>query len=794
MASMTKLKGGSLVATIIGAALAILILVNVLSGHVFVRLDLTHQNLNTLSGASRDAVQALSEVEVTLYLSPDLPETIRDEMGQQRVMRDVSLKFRDKIEEYRSYAGGNMTVHEVTGDIVDKAKAAKLRAFSGEEATAKEGRLQFKEYVLGATFHYKDAMEVFPLALYPEHYEFEMTRILLRLKEKVANSVLMKDVLSAGKKLHTAVEACDARISKAEPEEDAAAANPFGLMTAEASKARVDAYGAFSEEIATTCKRVVEAAGALAALEGKNDALDTLALLADAFDRTMQGFTQSLAASDDKQRAVVLQAAQQLHAIANEVTAEHDNLVDSPGRKSIGFVCAGRAFCPFPDTKPLIPPELQGVIGQKNPFSKQIVAQLGQMTDRMNMIRSNVERNLFRRKGFDITRVDLAEPVPATVASLVLFGPQSKLTDLELFRIDQYVLDGGSLVVFVNGWDVSLMNLSSKGDMRVNRLKQNGSNIGDLLAHWGIRPRGDLMAEPTQNDTVTVLALIRQGGMTWQTQRRFPYPILPVFSEMDTSSPLVRAVASITLPYAGSLELTQADGRETTALITSSKDVVAVTEASFPVEPSAQMAEVNGSAASGPMVVAAVTLGSLTSYFAGKDAPTAPTAKPEADDAEDSPKDQEATRLDKGEGRVLVIGSNLGLEDLSPGSIFPDFDLGALTNGSFEVVEQFKGWAANLQNWEVRLGQIQHTLPDNIQFLFNVLDWSIQKEALVEIRSKQYQRRPLEQLEEDEQGLVKLAAIAGAPLLFILFGLLRYLARRSRKRRLVAVTREGSAS
>ena len=74
------------------------------------------------------------------------------------------------------------------------------------------------------------------------------------------------------------------------------------------------------------------------------------------------------------------------------------------------------------------------------------------------------------------------------------------------------------------------------------------------FAQWGIKATGALVAEPQSNDEITVLALIRQGQLTWQTQRKFPYPLLPVLSEFDEASPLVRSVASLSLPYTTNLE------------------------------------------------------------------------------------------------------------------------------------------------------------------------------------------------------------------------------------------------
>jgi ABC-type uncharacterized transport system involved in gliding motility auxiliary subunit len=789
MSTRTKLQGSGLAAIIIGATIAIVVFVNTISGAVFGRLDLTESNLNTLSEASKAAVADLGEFEVSLYMSPDLPETIRDEMGRNRVMRHVSQKFLDTLNEYRSYSDGNLTIHRVTQDVVDQARNAKLRVFSGDEATAKGGRLQFKEYVLGATFHYKNAMEVLPLALYPEHYEFEITKIMVRLKEKVAKSILMKDVLSAGEELSGSVSACAEAYKTAEPSDDAPT-NPFGLVSKEASQARLTALTTNGDAIGAACDPLNASLTTAKGLSGKHPAMDQLTRIADIYAQTRGQIAQVLTGPEEE-RARALQGIDQLAAIATEVVNAHDTLVDSPGRRSIGFICAGKAFCPFPESRPLIPKELEGVIGQKNPFATQIVGQLGKMTERMNMILSNIERNLFKKKGFNIKRVDINAEIPSDVEALVLFGAKADLTDWQLFQVDQFVMGGGSLVVFLNAWDVALMNLSAKGDARVTALGKNTSNIGELLASWGVKPTGKLVAEPTSNDEVTVMALIRQGSMTWQTQRQFPYPILPVLKDMDASSPLVRAVSSITLPFTTSLELSSESGVTVTPLISTTEDAVTVDMTDFPLEPTEQATKVNALTSDGVQVVAAVATGLFKSHFTGKEAPKSPeepTPPGEEKKAEEEDKAEEPTkRLEQGEGRVLVIGSNLGLEDLSPGSIMPDFDLGQLTGGSFEVVDQFRGWAANLQNWEVRLGQIQHTLPDNIQFLFNVLDWSIQQEALVEIRSKQYQRRPLEQLDEGSQSLVTLTAIIGGPLLFIIFGLLRLLARKKRRRGLAAL-------
>ena len=783
MSAPTKVTGGLYALALVLGTLAIAALVNVISQGAFGRLDLTENNLNTLSQASIDAVAALDEVEVTAYISTDLPETIQDPSGRERVMRLVVQKFKDRLEEYRSYSQGKMSLRFETDEVVERAKAAKLQAFAGDEATATDGQLKFKEYVLGATFSYKNVMEVMPLAMHPEHFEFELTKIFTRLKDKAANSVLMKDVLRAGESVDKAIESCNTSVSAAKPA-DKAPTNPFGLLSKEASEARIAAFVNALPTIESDCAAVESALGDAKAHEGRHDNLDRVLLLANAFQETLTAFKAGLSASDEQQRGQAAAIVQQLTAIGDEVGREYDDLVDAPGRKSVGFVCVGQSFCPFPAATPLIPAELQPVIGQKNPFAQQIVGQLQKMEERMSMILANVEQNLFRRRGFHIERVDLNGPVPTSVSSLVVFGPKGAFSPWQLYQIDQFVLRGGSLVVFANPWDVSLQNLSPQGEMSVSGLKKNSSNIGEPLAHWGINPSGDLVAEPQANDEITVLALIRQGQLTWQTQRKFPYPLLPVLSDFDDTSPLVRSVASLSLPYTTHLELSQAEGREVTPLVSTSASAVSVSDPTFPVEPNAQTGRLATMQGGTPLVVAATSTGAMTSYFKGKEAPADPNSK--EDKEADAAKSEASadTRLDQGEGRILVIGSNLGLEPLGRDAIFEGFELTMLTEQNFEIMDTARQWVANLQNWEVRLGQVQHTLSDNLQFLFNVLDWSIQQEGLVEIRSKQYTRRPLAQLDEGEQTMTKAVAIGLVPLLFIIFGVVRTLMRRARTRRL----------
>ncbi len=151
-------------------------------------------------------------------------------------------------------------------------------------------------------------------------------------------------------------------------------------------------------------------------------------------------------------------------------------------------------------------------------------------------------------------------------------------------------------------------------------------------------------------------------------------------------------------------------------------------------------------------------------------------------------------RSQKGEGtgRLLVIGSNLGIEGLSRQSVLPDFNAASLSKFSVEAMQQYGQWQANFQNWQIRIGQVSHLLQDNLRFLSNVLDWATAHEALADIRSKGDTRRPLQEIKPDEARNLRIGALIGSPLLLILLGFLR--ARFRRQRVAAAAARTAAAS
>jgi len=791
MARTTRLQGGLNLALVIAATVVIAIVLNILLGGLRVRFDLSENQVNVLSDASKDAVGELDGLEVRLFISPDLPESIPYGPGGRDLrIQGLAQKLRDKIEEYKAF-GNNMTVTDVTEDVVAEGEKLKLKTFTGEGASlSKEGRLELARYVLGVSFHYKNATEVLELALEPEYYEFEITKRILRLKDKAESALTMKDVLKAGTELAEAAAICTTALEAAAGK--GGDTNPLAMMVnPEAAEAKVAAMKAAAPKISEACQKLAAPLTKAKLFDKKNPQLDRLRMIGEALEKESQAFVASVTGKgDEAQGGAVMQAHQRLVAIGKAMADERAELEDTPGRRRIGFVCNATTFCPFPNEKPLIPDELKGALSQQNPVLQNILPVFDRIQQEMNMVLQQVNQGLFKARGFDIVKVDLDQEIPGDVQALVVFGPKGVFSDYQLYQLDQFVMRGGSLVAFLFPFDVKLQLMNGKGEIdESGTLTKNGSNLDDLLAHWGIKPTKKLIVDAQNNGEVMLYAQVQAFGRGFVQQAGFPYPSLPTFKEFDTSDPLVRATTSLTLPYPTSLELTAKPGLELSALVKSSSDAVQIDDPTFPIyPPQAQEQALAGKAGEGPLTVAALAKGTFASFYEGKAAPAKPAkeAKPgEPAPPADVP-GRELPKLDSGAGRLLVVGSNLGLLPLSTDAIFEGFNLSMIAGegGGMENFEKFRSYQVNYQNWSMRVGQVQHTLQSNLQFLQNVLDWSVLREGLAELRSKQYAPRPLSVMESGQRSFVKVIGLLLPALLFLGFGVLWMLRRKTRTKRL----------
>ncbi len=357
---------------------------------------------------------------------------------------------------------------------------------------------------------------------------------------------------------------------------------------------------------------------------------------------------------------------------------------------------------------------------------------------------SNWAQPLGRHYQLRTVNLEGYEPVPPDVEALFLVGPTEGLTEWERYAVDQFVMRGGKTAWLLDAVDADLQR-SQEGMAQPLNLGMDA-----WLAHYGIRVRpGLVMDRYSQQITFTQ----RQG--IFQVQRNMAYPFFPVVQNLNKESPMVKDLPGFTLFYASPIDTTLTPpGAEQEAVA----DTINTWPASPPdvrVEPLAYSSEVSGlqedfffiqpnpafaryDFSGGPYPLAATVTGMFSSAFGSAPAvPDTVVIPPHVSGPV--------------ENRLTVVG-----------------DATFAKNGFVERVE------------------------GNVPFLLNMADWLFQDEALIGIRAKEIDYRPLSEVSNAGRVIIKWLNILIPPALAIMAGLFwwRYRQRLSRQRSYVVTTRE----
>ena len=154
-------------------ALGVLVL-NLLGGHVRGRLDLTGDNLFTLSDGSRAILGDLDDVvNLTLFVSDNLPQEV------QATERDV----RDLVADLRGASNGMLATAEVNPDDGDDEsdQASSLGIMPIEFNVIRDDGMQVQRGYFGLAVTYADEQEVIPVLDRTDDLEFRLVAAIANM-------------------------------------------------------------------------------------------------------------------------------------------------------------------------------------------------------------------------------------------------------------------------------------------------------------------------------------------------------------------------------------------------------------------------------------------------------------------------------------------------------------------------------------------------------------------------------------------------------------------------------------
>ncbi|MDA1190835.1 MAG: Gldg family protein, partial [Candidatus Poribacteria bacterium] len=388
------------------------------------------------------------------------------------------------------------------------------------------------------------------------------------------------------------------------------------------------------------------------------------------------------------------------------------------------------------------------VVGLWTPMLQPTPNQFGQMQQPFGSWQM-IDQQL--KQEYTVENVDLKKGlVPTDVDVLVVVAPQS-MTDKERYAIDQFLMRGGSVVVATGSHKV----VPSQFTRFVDAVPIS-AGLHDLLTHYGIVVRDQLVMD-TQNTPLATPVTRQMGAIQVQEIRSVDYPFfVDVRADgMDKKSPITANLPAFTLNWASPLEIDEAAKAKRQIQIIAHTTENAWLHTGLELQPNFEQYPEGGFPTSSDkrtydLVVAAQ--GVFESYFKDKPSPfDAP------DDTNSSPDDAESEALAQAFGlleespptaRLVVIGSSEFMND-------------PILNLSSQLTRDL--------------------YMNNLQFMQNVVDWSVEDLDLLTIRSGGSSARILKPLEEGEQTRWEITNYAVALLALGVIGTVWYVRRKREK-------------
>ncbi len=343
---------------------------------------------------------------------------------------------------------------------------------------------------------------------------------------------------------------------------------------------------------------------------------------------------------------------------------------------------------------------------------------------------------------YDVRPVSLDNPVDPAYDGILVLAPRQPFTDWQLFNLDQFIMNGGKVGMFMNFYRASLQN---------QQAVPYNLNVNDFLHNYGLGLGEDMVID-TQANMVEVSS--RQGFFNVRQPVRFPF--LPIVNTLNEENVITRQLQAVATIFPSSVDTTFAveKGYDVEVLMYTSAMSGRRSGPYVFMNPQQPMTREDFQESHIPL--AAVVSGIFTSAFAESGPPPKPvSAPPAAGENQTAPAEPQFEEYDgpfkteaDSENRLLLVGD---------GNMVLD-----------------------------RYAQ----RPEDITFVQNSADWLLQSSDLISIRSKQIPMKPLTwnggPVPDALRNLTKWANRIGPVVLVIILGIVLWQIRRSRNKALMA--------
>jgi ABC-type uncharacterized transport system involved in gliding motility auxiliary subunit len=702
------------------------VLVNAAGITLFARFDLTRDGIYSLSEASRKAVSTLSEpLTLHVFFSRNLPAPYN---GIEQYLRDLLEEYALRANRLLSYRFYDVSADEgeAPADAGENQKLANSYGIHPIQVQAIEkDEVKFQRAYMGMALIHGDLIERIPTISATDGLEYQITTAiqkmnakisaLLRLSGKIQVRMFLSPSLSAIGP-HMGLKQLSQLPDEVERTVKALNSKTYGRLAYEFSE---PPSGPEFEDVSRTHNllalswpasndgKIAAGKGAIGLVVQYGERKINLPLI-DVVRIPILGTQYKLVGMEDLDRMI---------------SASVESLIDI--HSQLGYV-ADRGAAPI------------GGGGGGAPGRPEELQAFGNLREHLSRM-------------YSLKPVPLAEGrIPEDIACLLLAKPREKFSEYDLFLIDQFLMQGKSLALFLDAFDE--VQMPGQGQAAYPPIE---TGLEGLLEHYGVKIQRAYVLD--ENCYRQELPAQLGGG-----ERPIYYAPLIKSQFIDQDRAFMRNIKGLVALKASPLELLADRARENNL---QSWRLLASSEKSWELKAPINLNPLGlrppGRAeALQSRPLAYLIEGPFPSYFAGKPLPVR-TVEEKAEGEAPAPAPEAAPPVDPGrierQGQFIAQGR--------PGRIF----IMASSEMLKDVVIDEGGRGPNTV------------------FALNVIDYLNGREDIAVMRAKEQRFNPLRDTSAGAKAFIKWFAIVGLPLLVALFGAGVWLRRAARKRRIQAM-------
>ena len=708
----------------LGMYMLAVVLINMAGLTLFARFDLTGGRSLSLSEASRKVVSTLSEpLTIDVFYSRNLPPPYNNVEQYLRDLLEEYAVYNQKFFNYRFY-DVSADEGDISAEARDNQKLANTYGIHPIQVQAiEQDEVKFQRAYMGIVLIHGDLIEQLPTVTTPDGLEYRITTAIQKMNNKISALLRLPDKIQVKLFLSSSLNAVA----------------PFmGLKTLSTLPAEIEqAVKALSAK--TYGKLAYEFTDPTADSDlQKLSQADNLLLLtwpasADGKVAAGKGVIGLLVEHRGRKIALPLIDVVRLPIVGTQyrlVGAEDLSKMLNNSVESLIEIHEGLGVLSDHRTAP--------IMGGSPPGSPQDDPQA------YSNFREQIALN------YALKPVTLAQnPIPEGIACLLVVNPREKFTDYELYQIDQFLMQGKSLALFVEAFEEAMI---APNQPPIYLPLDTG--LERLLEHYGVRVRRAYVLD--ENCYRQPMPPQMGGG-----ERPVYYAPLIKRQFMNQELPFMKNLKGLVAVKASPLELTPEESRPKSA---TAHLLFASSEKSWEIKDRINLDPMSlrpptSAADMRSRPLAYLLEGAFSSYFAGKPLPVREVAQKKED--EPAAPAAEPPQIDlstvEREGQFIAQGK--------PGKIFVLASADMLKN--MVIDETGRG-------------------PNTI-FVLNAIDYLNQRGDVAVMRAKEQTFNPLSETSAGERTFIKSFIIAGLPLLVALFGVGVWIRRSARKKRIQAM-------